>query len=316
MIESLLLRNFQSHKKTELNFHPNINVIIGTSNSGKTAILRGLYWIVYNRPSGLSFISHWNRDKKGNPIKETSASIAQNDYTIVRIRSEELSGYKIIDNDGSGNYSNLEAIGIDVPEVITKNLNLGEVNIQKQMDAPFLLSESSGEVARFFNKEIRLDLIDKILSTAEIKRRKFNSDIKITESSITSTKKELLQYEILEPAKALCDKLETIEKEIVKIQVAYDVCDNFSAQYKEEKETSEKYNTINFEAIEKLFNELDKIKNEEAEIKSNIFSVETGILEVSKLNEEIKNNSRDIENYEDELPNVCPLCGNKLEGVK
>ena len=309
MIESLLLRNFQSHKKTQLNFHPNINAIIGTSNSGKTAILRGLYWIVYNRPSGLSFISHWNRDKKGNPIKETSACITQDNKIITRVRSDELNGYWIENNIDDA--VKLEAIGMDVPEVITKNLNLGEVNIQKQMDAPFLLSESSGEVARFFNKEIRLDLIDKILSTAEIKRRKFNSDIKITEASITSTEKELLQYEILEPAKALCDKLETIEKEIVKIQVAYGVCDNFSAQYKEEKEISEKYNNINFEAIEKLFNELDKIKNEEAEIKSNIFSVETGILEVSKLKEEIRIGTRDIKEMEKELPDVCPLC-NKL----
>jgi len=35
--------------------------------------------------------------------------------------------------------------------------NFDSVNIQKQMDAPFLLSESAGEVARFFNSTIWLE---------------------------------------------------------------------------------------------------------------------------------------------------------------
>ena len=78
MISGLLLKNFQSHKKTILHFHPGVNAIIGKSNSGKTAILRALYWIIYNRPSGISFVSFWNRDKKGNPIEPTLAQIINN----------------------------------------------------------------------------------------------------------------------------------------------------------------------------------------------------------------------------------------------
>ena len=137
MISSLTLQNFQSHKKTTLEFDPHVNAIIGQSNSGKTAILRGLFWAIYNRPSGLSFISYWNRDKKGNPLKFTYASISSNQLIIKRKRSSNFNGYTLLQNNVK---TDLEAIGLDVPEQVSKLLNLSEVNIQKQMDAPFLLS--------------------------------------------------------------------------------------------------------------------------------------------------------------------------------
>ncbi|MCK9524299.1 MAG: AAA family ATPase, partial [Limnochordia bacterium] len=39
MIEKLTLKNFQSHKHSELEFAPGLNAIIGQSDSGKSALL-------------------------------------------------------------------------------------------------------------------------------------------------------------------------------------------------------------------------------------------------------------------------------------
>src|SRR5690554_5109154 len=64
MITSLEIQNFQSHKETLLEFEPGVNVIIGPSDSGKTAILRALYWLVWNRPLGDAFRSSWGGDTK------------------------------------------------------------------------------------------------------------------------------------------------------------------------------------------------------------------------------------------------------------
>ena len=58
MIQSIRLINFQSHKDSFIEFSPNDTVLIGTSNSGKTAVLRALDWILKNRPLGTSFIRH------------------------------------------------------------------------------------------------------------------------------------------------------------------------------------------------------------------------------------------------------------------
>jgi len=312
MIDALILRNFQSHKKTELVFHPNINAIIGTSNSGKTAILRGLYWVIYNRPSGLSFISHWNRDKKGNAVKETSASIMQDGFAVQRIRNSEMNGYTIAKEE-TETVNTLEAIGMDVPEEVTKCLNLGEVNIQKQMDAPFLLSESAGEVARFFNKEIRLDLIDKILGTAESKRRQFNSDIKQLDVTIAATEKELLQYEMLETANTLCEKLKTIDEGIEANQIKMDVIDNLHAQYIDEIETAKKYKNIKFEEIQKTLDALDEIKKKELENKELLDNVFKMINSRIDSTQEMNRNKAELKQLIKELPAQCPLCGNKME---
>ena len=95
MIKSVLYRNFQSHKKTLLEFHDGINIIMGPTDSGKTSLLRGLYWVRYNRPRGDDFISNWNRTDKGKPIKATVVTVTMTDGQIKRIKSPQLNGYKI-----------------------------------------------------------------------------------------------------------------------------------------------------------------------------------------------------------------------------
>lgn len=186
MIKSLELKNFQSHKDTKLDFHPGVNVIIGSSRSGKTAVLRALNWNRYNKPAGLALNSYWNRDKKKQPIESHSSMVLFDDVSVSRNRSSEFNGY----TSGDKRY---EALGQGIPEDVEMLWNMSEVNIQKQFDTPFLISESAAEVARFFNKTIHLDKIDVVLSNAESKRRKLNSSI------LENTKmKESLETEIAE----------------------------------------------------------------------------------------------------------------------
>ena len=62
MLKSLKIRNFESHRNTQLNFHPGVNVIVGESDQGKTAILRALEWVLFNRPLGEDIKSNWLED--------------------------------------------------------------------------------------------------------------------------------------------------------------------------------------------------------------------------------------------------------------
>jgi hypothetical protein len=181
------------------------------------------------------------------------------------------------------------------------------------MDAPFLLSESAGEVARFFNKEIRLDLIDKILGTAESKRRQFNSDIKQLDISITATEKELLQYEMLETANTLCEKLKTIDEGIATNQIKMDVIDNLHAQYIDEIETAKKYKNIKFEEIQKTIDTLTEIKEQELDYKETMDEINKMLDSRYDLIMEINNSKTILSNAIKELPKTCPLCGNKME---
>lgn len=153
MIKSLALQNFQSHSESLLEFDPGINILIGDSDSGKTAILRALNWVLTNRPTGEAF--------RRNGSDKTIVTVDTSDGSVSRVRSNKDNFYL----DGSG--EKLAAIGTSVPEQVLKLLKMDpDVNIQRQLDAPFLLSCSPGEVAQRLNTSVGLDEIDTGLSNA------------------------------------------------------------------------------------------------------------------------------------------------------
>lgn len=166
MLNSLTLNNFQSHSSTRLDFSPGINSIIGASDSGKSAILRSLYWLISNRPSGDAFVSHWARDKKGNQNQSCAVVLDVDGAVITRERRTDFNGYHL-----SGEKTPFEAVRTDVPEKVAKALNITEINIQKQLDSPFLLSSTSGEVAKFLNQLVNLDTIDTAFTVAASKKK-------------------------------------------------------------------------------------------------------------------------------------------------
>ena len=205
MIRHLKLQNFQSHQDTEIEFHPGVNAIIGSSDSGKSAILRGLYWMIQNKPSANALLSHWAKDKDGKQTLPISVTIeTENDCVnikrIQRTKTTTLNGYYL-------NSVCLEAIGKDVPEQIQTALNLTDVNLQRQLDAPFLLSESAGEVARFFNQIIKLDDIDKVLSSADSMKRQTNSDLRSAETQQRQLTEQHKKYEWVENAGVLYERV-------------------------------------------------------------------------------------------------------------
>ena len=206
MIEKLIVNNFQSHKNTKLNFGQGVNVIVGSSNQGKSAILRAFFWALYNRPLGTDDIaSHWIRNEQGKKgpalTGEMAVSIKNSRGRLTRARNANSNYYLINDDDA------LEAVKSDVPEQVKDYFRLSAVNIQQQQDPPFLLSLSSGDVAKFFNQIVRLDVIDRVLSNAETTRRQTNQNIKTVELEIKSFEKELENYKDIDALQEQADKV-------------------------------------------------------------------------------------------------------------
>ena len=233
MIQELILQHFQSHKKTNIKFSSGINSIIGISDSGKTALLRGLNWSINNRPLGLSYISHWNRDKDGEPIKSTFVKVITNKGVIERRKgkvkigdeSKKFNGYILNEND------RLEAVGTSVLDSVNKLFNLDEVNFQGQFDPSFLLSNSAGEVARFFNSTIRLDLIDRILSKADSKRLETNKEKKRLETEQDSINKEISEFDWIEDAEILISRIVKLDKNMCDSENIYDKLLSWNIEY-------------------------------------------------------------------------------------
>ena len=63
---SLKIEDFQSIGNAELEFTPGINLIVGQSNSGKTAILRAIDSVLTNSTYPKSFIKHHTNETNVN----------------------------------------------------------------------------------------------------------------------------------------------------------------------------------------------------------------------------------------------------------
>jgi len=207
MISSLQILNFQSHKKTHIEFSPGINAIIGASDHGKSAILRALLWVVYNRPMGDGYVSSWAKDKKGKLLKETSVVVQKGEKSLARIRTKDFNGYV------SGE-DRFEALRSEVPAVVKSFFNLTGVNIQRQHDPAFLLSSGGIEVAKFFNEIIKLDQIDKTLSIAENKRREGMRELRQHEVVRDNLIKQLEQFDWIETAEIALNKAEVYKTKL------------------------------------------------------------------------------------------------------
>lgn len=197
MIKELTLQNFQSHKDTSIQFDPGVNIIVGSSDTGKSSILRALRWVVWNRPSGDSFRSNWGG--------RTKVELFTDNAHVIRAKDKQEE-YVLGD-------THFTAFRTDVPDEIIKALNLSEINLQTQLEAPFLLSNTPGEVAQHFNKIARLDKIDSGLQNVSRWIRELTQDIGYKKETKKKYEEDLLQYDYLEKFEIELEVLEDIEKD-------------------------------------------------------------------------------------------------------
>jgi exonuclease SbcC len=154
MIKRVALRNFQIHEQTNLEFTEGMNVIAGSSDNGKSSIIRAIRWVVMNRPTGFAFHKHGAKGDTAVVVK------FDDEECITRDKGEKSSGgyhYK-------GNV--FAALRTDVPPEIQRALNLSEINIQSQHDPYFLLQDSPGEVAKKLNVVAGLGIIGDTIKKA------------------------------------------------------------------------------------------------------------------------------------------------------
>lgn len=207
MIESISLRNFQAHKDSFLEFCPGVNAITGKSDNGKTSIVRAFVYARYNRPTSNNFPSHFIRDKKGNLTDRMNIQVQNSKGVVSRFRDKDSNGYCI-------NGDILKAISTDLPEQVSSLLNLSEVNIQKQLDSHFLLSDTPGQIAQFFNNLVNMDEIDTYLSAVDSLKRKTAKELKEAEESLLRAEKEIEKFNFVERAKELSNSISEKEESI------------------------------------------------------------------------------------------------------
>lgn len=196
-LKYIRLINFQGHKDSYIEFDKGTNVILGHTDVGKSSIIRAIYWVAFNKPSGKEYPSHWG----GDMLVEIGQ---ENGMVVSKGRDKKGQFYRI-----STYESDFRAFGAgEPPEEVKKALNLIPINIQKQMDPPFLLSKNPGQVATELNTVMDLDIIDHSISQAKKLKTKANGDLRIEKEMLLKLEEELKEYHYLDEMKVMVGKLE------------------------------------------------------------------------------------------------------------
>lgn len=207
-IEKIILKNFQSHDYTELDLSRGVNVIVGPSDSGKTAIMRALRWNLFNEPSGVDFV------REGE--SEVSVTIRfQDRVEIVRLRSKSKNQYILREPDEDEVI--FEGFGTYVPQEIREVTGIYKVmlddkkslplNFSDQLEGPFLLQETDAYKAQAIGRMVGVDVLDEAMRNTLRDKKQLSTQKDLIESEIEQTEKSLEVFHSLDEKLNRRDKL-------------------------------------------------------------------------------------------------------------
>lgn len=207
-IKYIELQNWVSYEKGRFDFHPNVNMIIGPSGKGKSAMMAAFFKLFYNRPMGEEFVSWWGG--------ETKLITAADDWVLEYHKKKKKAFYNLAVDDDTTQFT---AFGSTVPDDISRLLRISdELNIQKQFTkkAPiFLLSETPGDAAKKLNTFANLTGIDETIQAGRSDIQESKREVKGLENQLDSKEKELNDYLGLDELEILIDQAEN-KKDLIK----------------------------------------------------------------------------------------------------
>ena len=244
-LKTVILENFQSHKYSLINFDEGLNVILGASDSGKTAIIRGIKWALYNEPSGDFFIREGESD--------TSVTLIFNDNTkLKRSRGKSKNSYTLYKKNGEEII--FEGFGTRVPDEIIEEIAIKKIkldsestnaiNIAEQLEGSFLLSEKTSTRAGAIGRLIGVNIIDDALKETLKDIRNLSNNQKLTEIKISKLEEELKEYEYLADLRTRLERAETLKAIIDK---KYDRRKKLESHYKKYKDLKNELTEINLQ---------------------------------------------------------------------
>jgi len=272
-IKKVKIENFQSHQDTELEFDEGLNVIVGPSDQGKSAIIRAIKWVLFNEPRGNEFI------RQGTSAAKVTIEM-NNGYSVIRERSSSKNRYTAVDTEG--NINKYEGFGNEVPEEVRKAHGISKViidvdsnvslNIGEQLEGPFLLSESGSVKAKAIGRLTGVHVIDKAIRDCISDIKKENSIENNCLKEMEETNKKLKLYEKLEVIGSEINKRDGLLK---KLEASID-------RYERLNKKRIIMEQVNLEII-KARSMLEKMSRvNEAEL--NVYKLSEKILILNKLN--------------------------------
>lgn len=304
MIQKLILRNFQNHAETTLELSPGINVIVGGSNEGKSAIVRALEWVRTNRPLGTAFTRHGAKDREVEVVCIPPGE--KQGVSITRARGASgLNQYKV-------NNSTMKALGTDVPQVVADALRLGDINVQTQLSPHFLILDSPGAVARTINIAVHLEQMDECVAEGNKRVRALDSSVTVKTAQLVEWEQELEQFKDLNKLKKVLGKAKA------QLKLVLDIRNEFNGLWDETELLVQAERMIAEAPNEETLNEALRLVNEVQALAPKVNGLQDLIVQHRNVGQEIRQGqttAKDAQNAFDEYLSdaECPTCGRTFD---
>jgi DNA repair ATPase RecN len=318
MIKQLDINYFRSISKASLEFSDGVNVLIGLPDAGKSNVLRSLSWVLNNRPLGKRMLSDFTDEPS---FVEAYFVDEENTSKIGLLKSKTSSKYFF-------NNKELNAIGSGVPEEISTIANMTELNFQRQLDQPFLITLSAGETAKVFNKITRLDKSDEVISA-------ITTDLNSTNKKLKQAKIEKESLEKLLSDLAYIDQMEKDMEQIIdndyKLQNILEDINYIEELINKVKsiKIQEKHMDKEIDTLSEILSSMEKDYENILSIESSLKSVSDDISQLSNFINKVQLNKKEFDREENALKNkaqeyknflstidICPFCSYCKEPIK
>ena len=170
----ITLKNFQGHVDSSLDIQrPGINVLVGKSRAGKSAIVRAIEALCGQGPM------YRRRGSKETRVEWNGCA---------RIRSNSKNEFDV---DGVI----YKAMRSDTPKELQDRLRLSEINFRPQHQPYFLLAESPGAVAREMNKLADLGMIDYVVGNLKKSLKDTEAEVKTAQGNAGILQKKIAGFD-------------------------------------------------------------------------------------------------------------------------
>lgn len=220
-LTKIIIKNFQSHRDTTLEFDPNgITTFKGATDKGKSSILRAINLVVNNQPTGEAFISDWvPRTPKGNALKgNTSVELHTGEGYVRRekgkdnlyfIKTNAMEKERELKNFGSGK----------VPDEVKEFFNFSPINIQEQKDTHFLIDDNPPTVAKYISKIVDLEIVDRAEANINSALRSAKKIKDAKAATIVTVTDQLAPFSKIESCDSMLSRIEKKQSSVDKSQV-------------------------------------------------------------------------------------------------
>lgn len=311
-LASIALRNFQSHSDTRISLHPGFNVIVGSSDSGKSSLVRMINWVRLNRPLGFGYLRHGG--------KQIDTEIAFDNGSVVqRERSKSVNKYTTttVGSDGLPSKSTASVVGTDVPDSVASLFDLADYNVRGQHYGPYLLGEPAPVAAKKLHDISGIGEVDDAIAATKPLIAEANRAVDTGKANLKSLQQEmerLAHTELLSDgvvaAKAMLAELSQKQVACERLKGLAERAAIIQGEIDSSKPDIEKMQVL-ISTIGTKLASLETMKRQAGRLRATIQDVQSIQASLKKCDDSLQVANKSFDVVVKQL-NSCPLCGGKI----